>query len=117
MSLLGLYRTWPRVHHGPLNFLSANGFLLLIVGACASHLELSSFIFLAMTTLLIAAAYTDMVAWLVRPITGHAGLLPEMPVANMVVFVCFSLTIVGQLVGFSLFVFGAWSRYQTIVAG
>ena len=91
-----------------------NGLLLLIAGACTVYVELSPFATTVMVWLLVVAAYCDMGAWFIRPITGHSGLLPEPPVANAVAFTLFSATIVGQFAGVGLFVFGAAQRWVTL---
>lgn len=88
-----------------------NGFLLLIVGVCAPYIDLSSTWLAAMVYLLIVAAYCDMGAWWIRPLTGHAGLTPEPPVLNILAFALFNLTLLGQFAGISLFIYGAWSRW------
>ncbi len=86
-----------------------NGFLLLIVAACSPYVELSPSLRGSMSILLIAAAYTDLAAWTIRPITGHAGLQPGPPVWNNAVFMFFAATVVGQTLGVGLLIYGAWS--------
>lgn len=88
-----------------------NGMLLLIVGLCAPYLLLSEGAMRAMVYLLVVAAYTDMAAWIVRPLSGHPGLLTDPPLANRAVFAFFGLTVVGQFAGFALVVYGAWARF------
>jgi len=88
-----------------------NGFLLLIVGVCASHLDLSDLAMQAMVYLLVVAAYCDMAAWLIRPVTGHTGFLPAPPAANLAAFALFGITLLGQFAGIGLLIYGAWARY------
>ncbi|MEM7412143.1 MAG: hypothetical protein AAF430_18085 [Myxococcota bacterium] len=84
-----------------------NGFLLLFAGLCAPHLSLGTTATAWMVASLVVAAYTDMLAWLIRPLTGHSGLLPNPPLTNLTAFACFNVTIVGQFVGMAIFVWGA----------
>ena len=91
-----------------------NGMLLLLVAACVPHVELSEPTLRAMVYLLVVAAYTDMAAWLIRPITGQSGLLPAGPPANLAVFALFGITVVGQFGGIALLIWGAWSRYALV---
>ena len=93
-----------------------NGFLLLFAGACTPYLELPTTATAIMVVLLVVAAYTDMGAWLIRPITGHTGLLPTPPAANIVAFGLFSFTVVGQFAGMGLFVYGAFARWASLGA-
>ncbi len=88
-----------------------NGMLLLIAGACAPHIDLSESAMQAMVYLLVAAAYCDMSAWIIRPITGQPGLLPAAPAANLAVFALFGITVIGQFGGVVLLIWGAWFRY------
>lgn len=90
-----------------------NGFLLLVVGACTIYLELSDSATALMVYLLVVAAYTDMGAWLIRPVTGHAGLLPTPPIANVATFVLFSVTLLGQFIGMTVFIYGAYGRWAS----
>jgi len=92
-----------------------NGMLLLIVGVCASYLELSATLMATMTWLLVAAVYCDMVAWWIRPLTGHKGLVPDPPPLNILAFGLFNLTLIGQFSGMALFIYGAWSRFAGTV--
>ena len=85
-----------------------NGMLLLLVAACSSYLALSTSAFQAMTWILVVAAYCDMVGWFVRAMTGHRGLEPKPPAANLLVCALFGLTALGQFVGILVFIFGAW---------
>ncbi len=94
-----------------------NGLLLLLVGACAPYLTLPGLAMQSMVYLLVIAAYADMVAWLIRPVTGHAGLVPELPLANFAVFACFGVTLLGQFAGIALLIYGAWARYSGLDAG
>lgn len=94
-----------------------NGLLLLVVAACAPHLELSGSAMRAMVYLLVVAAYCDMAAWIIRPVTGQAGLVPAPPATNIAVFALFALTLLGQFVGIALVIYGAWVRYTSLGFG
>ncbi len=93
-----------------------NGMLLLIAGVCASYIDLSASLLGFMTLVLVVAAYTDMGAWIIRPLTGHTGVLPDPPAANRAVFGLFNITLLGQFVGIAILIYGAWSRWTTIAA-
>lgn len=88
-----------------------NGFLLLVAGACTSYLELPALATAVLVYSLVVAAYTDMGAWLIRPVTGHAGLLPTPPIANIAAFALFSITLLGQFIGVAIFIYGAFARW------
>jgi CDP-diglyceride synthetase len=90
-----------------------NGMLLLLIAACSSYLRLSLEVAALMAWLLIGAAYCDMLALFIRAATGHPGLLPKSPLPNVLVFALFGLTLVGQLSGICIFVFGAWRAMTT----
>jgi len=102
-------QNWRLAHNQNLQ----NGMLLLLVGACASLLQLGAGLAF-MAWLLIAAAYCDMLALFIRAKTGHAGLLPSGPLANVIVFALFGGVLVGQLAGAVIFIYGAW---QAMVHG
>jgi len=51
-------------------------------------------------------------AWLIRPITGHAGLVPSPPILNIGAFALFNLTLLGQFAGLGVFIVGAWARWS-----
>jgi len=91
-----------------------NGFLLLIVGVCTTYLDLSATLLTWMVYLLVAAAYCDMGAWLIRPITGHKGLVPSPPITNIGAFALFSLTLLGQFAGLGVFIVGAWAGWAGV---
>jgi len=93
-----------------------NGLLLLLIGVSVPHLELTALAMQSMVYLLVLAAYCDMAAFVIRPVTGHAGLLPEPPAANLAVFALFSVTLVGQFVGVALVIYGAWVRWAGLTA-
>ena len=88
-----------------------NGMLLLLVGACLPYLTLSQLSTELLLWSLVAAAYLDMTAWFIRATTGHSGLVPEPPLLNLVVVSLFGLTVIGQIVGIGIFIFGAWSAW------
>lgn len=88
-----------------------NGLLLLVIGACAPYVTLSTLELQAMVYLLVTAAWCDMLAWLIRPLTGHEGLLPAPPAANFAVFALFGITVLGQLIGIALLIYGAAVRW------
>jgi len=90
-----------------------NGLLLLIAGACTSYLDLSEAAAAVMVYSLVISAYTDMGAWLIRPITGHTGLLPTPPIANVAVFILFSVTLLGQFIGVAILIYGAFVRWAS----
>ena len=90
-----------------------NGLLLLIAGACTSYLDLAAAAAAVMVYSLVIAAYTDMGAWLIRPITGHTGLLPTPPIANVAAFILFSVTLLGQFIGVAIFIYGAFERWAS----
>jgi hypothetical protein len=93
-----------------------NGFLLLIAGVCTAHLDLSATLLTCMVYLLVVAAYCDMGAWLIRPITGNLGLVPSPPIANISAFALFNVTLLGQFAGIGLFIVGAWARWSGVSA-
>lgn len=93
-----------------------NGLLLLVVAACTPYTELPMSATAFMVYSLVVAAYCDMAAWLIRPLTGHTGFLPEPPTPNLLVFALFSVTLLGQFSGFSTFIYGAWVHWSGLGA-
>jgi hypothetical protein len=101
-QLAGEERAWRMAHlEGILN-----GLVVMAVAAGGARIALSAGHQRLLAASLIVAAYGNAVASILGAVFGVRGLGLQGPVANLVVFLLFSLAIVGILLGLGLVIVG-----------
>jgi len=102
-SMQGEIRAWRMAHlEGVLN-----GLVCLGAAGVFAHLTLDAKKQSILTWALIAMAYANVFASIIGASTGNRGLEFAAPAANIVVFLLFTIAIVGVFVGVGLLAYGA----------
>lgn len=101
-QLAGEERAWRMAHLEGL----LNGLVVMAVAAGGGRIALSAGSQRLLAVSLIVAAYGNAVASIVGAAFGVRGLGPQGPLANFVVFLLFSIAIVGILLGLALVIAG-----------
>ncbi|HSA16506.1 MAG: hypothetical protein AB2L13_14830 [Spirochaetota bacterium] len=86
------------------------GLLIIAVSSCVSHIRLDAGKSLVMAVCFIITGYCYAFGPIWGALFGVRGLFPEMPVANIVMFVSNTVASVSVLAGLGLLVFGAWRK-------
>ena len=102
-DLDGSVRAWRMAHlEGVLN-----GLVVMAVAAGGGLMSLSARQQHWLAWSLIVAAYGNVVASIVGSSFGERGLTPTLPLSNLLVFLLFTLAIVGVFLGLGLAAWGA----------
>lgn len=102
-TMEGELRAWRMAHlEGVLN-----GLLCIGAGSVVGVLALGDGMKRALTWSFIVMAYCNVVASVLGAVTGQRGLELAQPLSNALVFILFTIAIVGVFVGLGLLIFGA----------